>query len=73
MFAKALGLDVSIIQEGFESKGKPADFYNSKKKQRDPLELKNMSLSSLELGYIYVFNLNKETIFIKKASSGSPP
>ena len=28
-----------------------------------------MSLSSLELGYIYVFNLDKKTIFIKKASS----
>ena len=40
-----------------------------KKKQRDPLELQNMSLSSLELGYIYVFNLDKKTIFIKKASS----
>ena len=39
-----------------------------KKKQRDPLELQNMSLSSLELGYIYVFNLDKKTIFIKKAS-----
>jgi hypothetical protein len=28
-----------------------------------------VSLSSLELGYIYVFNLDKKTIFIKKASS----
>ena len=68
MFAKALGLDVCITQEGLESKGKPADFYTSKKK-RDPLELQNMPLSSLELGFIYVFNLDKETIFIKKTSS----
>ena len=28
-----------------------------------------MSLSSLELGYSYVFNLDKKTIFIKKASA----
>lgn len=66
---RLLGLDVSIIQEGLESKGKPADFYISKKTQRDPLELKNVSLSSLELGYIYVFNLDKESILTKKASS----
>jgi hypothetical protein len=35
VFAKALGLYVSIIQEGLESKGKPADFYISKKKNKE--------------------------------------
>lgn len=69
VYAKALGLNVNIIKEGLESKGKPMDFYRSKKITRDTLNLNNLPLSSLDLGNIYVFNLDKKTILIKKASS----
>jgi len=69
VYAKSLGLNLSILKLGGISEGKPKDFYRSKKFTRENLELKNILLSSLELGYIYVFNLDKETIFTKKASS----
>jgi hypothetical protein len=49
--------------------GEPKDLYKSKKTYREDLKLKNIKISSLETGYIYVFNLDKETIFTKQVSS----
>jgi hypothetical protein len=71
VYAKALALNVNILKLGEISKGNPKDHYRSKKLNRENLELKNISLSSLDLGYVYVFNLDKETIFIKKSTSPS--
>jgi hypothetical protein len=69
VYAKALALNVNILKLGGISKGKPKDYYRSKKFIRENLELKNISLSSLDLGYIYVFNPDKETIFTKNSTS----
>jgi len=64
VYAKALAFNVNILKLGEISKGNPKDHYRSKKLIRENLELKNISLYSLDLGYVYIFNLDKETIFI---------
>jgi hypothetical protein len=69
IYIKSINAYVSITKEGLINAGKPKDFYRSKKVFRDNLELTNISLSSLEKGYIYAFNLDKETIFTKGVSS----
>lgn len=59
VYAKALALNVNILKMGEISKGKPKDYYRSKNLIREILELKNISISSLDLGSIFVLNLDK--------------
>ena len=71
VYAKALGVNVSISKLGETPKGKPVDIYKGKNLLREALTLKNIFITSLELGFIFVFNLDKETIFTKQPSSPS--
>jgi hypothetical protein len=69
VYAKALGVKVSFSKLGELPIGKPVDNYKSKNLLRKTLILKNISITSLELGFILWFNLDKETIFTKQPSS----
>lgn len=71
VYTKYLKCTVKIVKEGVISFGQTKDFYKSKKVARDNLELNNISISSLEKGYIFIFNEDKKTIFDKGKSSPS--
>lgn len=65
VYSKYFGLSVTVYEEGKKTEGHPMDLYKSPKIRRKELKLKDISLSSLESGNIYVYKLDKQTVLIK--------
>jgi hypothetical protein len=68
VLAKSLGLNVSIQENNIIPKGSPIEYYRTKQKSRPNLNL-SKELSSLEMGNIFIYALDKETVIAKKATA----
>jgi hypothetical protein len=68
VLAKSLGLSVSLQEKNVTPKGSPIEYYKTKKVNRPELQL-SKDLSSLEMGNILIYALDKETVVAKNLSA----
>jgi hypothetical protein len=70
VLAKSLSLNVSLQEYNNIPKGNPIEYYKTKKKSRPDLKL-SKDLSNLEMGNIFIYALDKETVIAKKSTAPS--
>jgi hypothetical protein len=68
VLAKSLSLNVSLQEKNIIPKGNPIKYYKTKKNSRPDFKL-SKDISSLEMGNIYIYAPDKETVIAKKSTA----